>query len=302
LLVVVAIIGILVSLLLPAVQAARESARRTQCVNNLRQYGIAFHNFEGVYKFLPPSSVSGTGVASVTVRQKLGMGTNTRHSWVSLILPFLEQKNIQELYRYQYDWAATENAQARDLSAPFFLCPSSPNQDILYTTSSLSGARMDYAPCTYVSTKLYSGVNPPLIDIAAYNNPFGAIYGNQIGGLQQITDGTSNTILLCEDAGRPIKYVSGPKPASPAYNSVTGARWADDENYFHLHGAKMDGSGSAGPCGINCHNDNEIFAFHPGGANTLFCDGSVRFLLKTMEQRILAALITRSAGDTATQP
>jgi prepilin-type N-terminal cleavage/methylation domain-containing protein/prepilin-type processing-associated H-X9-DG protein len=300
LLVVIAIIGILVSLLLPAVQAAREAARRTQCANNFRQYGLAFHNFEGVFKALPPSNVGGASAQAVQVRQRLGMGDNTAHSWVGVLLPYLEQKNIYDIYSFKHSWTAAENATARDQTSPVFLCPSSPINDPRYTqTNGFSGARIDYAPNTWTDRKFYKANDPAksLIDVATYNNPRGALYGNEMSLLAQITDGTSNTFLLTEDAGRPFLFIRGGKLASPPVINVSGARWADDENYFHLHGAKYNPSDDLARCGMNCNNSNEMFAFHPGGSNILFCDSSVRFISDTTEIRVFGAYISRGAGD-----
>ena len=293
LLVVIAIIGILVSLLLPAVQAAREAARRSQCQNHLRQFGLAFHNFEGANKFLPPSKVAGTTPAAVLVRSRLGIAAGTEHSWVVAILPFIEQGTIKDLYSLQYTWSDANNKNARTKPVAMFLCPSSPQGGI----SSLDGALIDYGVATQIDPGLFiaNANHGSLIDQASKDNPQGPLIPNMLLGFQAITDGTSNTLLLEEDAARPTHYRSGPVIASTS--TITGARWADPENDFWIDGYNATGNLSGGPCGINCTNANEIFAFHSGGANNLFADGSVRFLAKAIDIRVLARFVTRSGGE-----
>jgi prepilin-type processing-associated H-X9-DG protein len=110
----------------------------------------------------------------------------------------------------------------------------------------------------------------------------------------EITDGLSNTSWIQEDAGRPAKYQNGKLVAG----RYSGAGWADRDNEGILHGLNTAGTSSPGPCAVNCNNDNEIYAFHPNGAMIVMGDGSVRFLAKSTDIRIVARLVTRSAGET----
>jgi prepilin-type processing-associated H-X9-DG protein len=114
--------------------------------------------------------------------------------------------------------------------------------------------------------------------------------------ITEITDGASNTMIVSELAGRPQHYVTG-KRLSPDGAEVFGAGWADWDNGFQLHGATADGSGSPGPCAINCNNNKGIYSFHTGGANGLFADGSVHFLHEGLDIRTAAALVTRAGGE-----
>ncbi len=112
--------------------------------------------------------------------------------------------------------------------------------------------------------------------------------------LGDITDGTSNTILLAEDAGRPRQWRVG--QAGPD-QVIWGAPWAANLNRLRLRGATIDGVSRPGPCALNCSNDHEIYSFHPGGANTTFADGSVHFLKTGLDIRVLARLVTRAGGE-----
>jgi prepilin-type processing-associated H-X9-DG protein len=110
---------------------------------------------------------------------------------------------------------------------------------------------------------------------------------------REITDGTTQTILLTEDAGRPKVWRQGKAGAD---QTVTGCPWAGFNVGISLEGAQSDGT-RPGPCAINCTNDHEVYSFHPGGANAVFADGSVHFLQAGMSLRVLAALVTRAGGE-----
>jgi prepilin-type processing-associated H-X9-DG protein len=112
--------------------------------------------------------------------------------------------------------------------------------------------------------------------------------------LNEIADGTSQTILLAEDAGRPRQWRAGqPGPDQ----TVEGGPWAAVNSGIILQGSAPDGTTRPGPCAINCTNQREVYSFHPGGANAVFADGSVHFLPAGMSIRVLAALVTRAGGE-----
>jgi prepilin-type N-terminal cleavage/methylation domain-containing protein/prepilin-type processing-associated H-X9-DG protein len=301
LLVVIAVIGILVALLLPAVQAAREAARRSQCSNNLRQQGLALHNFEGARRFLPPAKVSGATPEADQIRLRLSMGPGTEHGWAVFLLPFIDQTNVCDLYSYQYNWNAAENKAARDNVLPVFLCPSSPFSDGLhppYTSGgvAISGGRSDYTVCTDTHGSLR--VQGHIDNLTPASRYFGAIRTNQIMGWQGITDGTSHTFFVVEDAARPHWYKTGRRlHSATAGNRRDGGLWSHPENNIRMDGFDHTGTTLYGPCGMNCTNSNEMYSFHPGGMNAVMCDGSTRFFADTLEIRMLARLISCAGGE-----
>jgi prepilin-type N-terminal cleavage/methylation domain-containing protein len=288
LLVVIAIIGVLVALLLPAVQSAREAARRMQCSNNLKQMGLALHSFHDTFGFLPPG-----GVTAANARLQIPSGV--QHGWGVFLLPYAEQKPLYDRYRLDRDWRAAENRDVRESHLKMYVCPSAPlpkRTDALtsggFTWTSSAG---DYFVNNAVSTVL-STAN--LVDIYAGGLEQGVMNVNQYLRFAQITDGLSNTSWIQEDAGRPARYRAGKR----VDGRFTGAGWADRENEGILHGFNAAGTTSGGPCAVNCSNDNEIYAFHPNGAMILMGDGGVRFLSQSTNIRIVARIITRAAGET----
>src|SRR4051812_23788273 len=221
LLVVIAIIGVLVALLLPAIQAAREAARRTSCNNNLKNLGIAVLNFHDSHRKLPTSN------------RAAGVTNAPRYSWATLMLPYFEEQNIFDLYDFTQNWSKSTavgpkgiaNAQLVSTRLPVFECPSVPEDgridgDLQYWTqmypdwkSSQVAAPTDYSPIIQVETKLVqftdaggqSVVDQDLSPTQKLDRT-GMLLRNSVSTLRHVTDGTSNTILLAESAGRPYVY------------------------------------------------------------------------------------------------
>ncbi len=312
LLVVIAIIGILVGLLLPAVQAAREAARRMQCSNNVRQLGLALHNYESAHKVIPPSRIS---VSSPVLFQQ---------SWVSMILPFIEQSSMYNGYRHGQPWFAQVNDPMTTQKLPTMTCPSAPSDRPLPTvalyTAVTAGTRSDQPIWGYSDYGTINAVRNSAFIVAGLpslgaREVLGAMgRGPQGVKFAMITDGLSNTIVVGEGAGRPGVYVSGKKVSNPRAGLAFGTPfvgdgwgWADINNGFSIDGSdilgnqndsKSDGSTKiVGNCLINCVNDSELYAFHVGGANMLMADGSVHFLSQTTNAATLVALMTRDRGD-----
>jgi prepilin-type N-terminal cleavage/methylation domain-containing protein/prepilin-type processing-associated H-X9-DG protein len=293
LLVTLAIIGILIALLLPAVQAAREAGRRMHCSNNLKQIGLALLSYENTLRTFPPGRLK----------------KPTAHSWVPFVLAYMEQKSVRDQYHWDVNWDAAPNQPAINTHLPLLQCPSTPGPlhriDVL--PSGLTAATTDYAyPCEVTEgLVLFGYVYNPL-------TPWGVLHRTDVTGrcsaMADITDGTSSTILFTEDVGRPDFWTSkgrGPDnndPGCPGQFTVTdgrvlGAPWADIRNGIPLHGFTSDGLACPGRCPINCTNNNEAFSFHPGGVNATFADGSVRFISETVDISIYAAMITQEGGE-----
>ncbi len=281
LLVVIAIIAVLIGLLLPAVQKVREAAARIQCSNNLKQLGLALHNFHDTHCGFPPGQVQGPYPAA-------GVYWPVRHGWAVFILPDLEQQPLYSAYHWDRNLGDPSNQGTVAQPLKNFWCPSAAEQDRYDTTHGLyptyggKGACGDYAPTWGVDPALATGDNR------------GVLVPNCMTRLTDIQDGTSTTILLTEDAGRPRLWQAG--TAGPD-QAVSGGPWAGFENGIVLAGWQPDGKNQPGPCALNCTNDHQAYSFHRGGANAVFADGSVHLLHAGINIRTLAALITRAGGE-----
>lgn len=293
-LVVIAIIGILVALLLPAVQAAREAARRTSCSNNVKQIGLAMQNFHGTFNHLPPGAITAGGPARA--KQKLAVPSGVDHGWVVWLLPYLEQQALHDQYRRDLDWRHTANATARRIPIKTLQCPSAPHGNRIDSFSAsgfgtVSGACADYGVDNHINPGLFF-LN--LIDIDSKHAPEGVMLVDELQAFADVTDGLSHTMWVCEDAGRPNVYRTGKKFIS---GRVSGGMWADRDGEFITHGFDPAGTASPGPCAINCTNDNEIYSFHSGGAMCMFGDGSVKFVSQNVSIRVVGRVLTRSGGE-----
>ncbi len=281
LLVVIAIIATLIGLLVPAVQKVREAANRLSCANNLKQLGLALHNFHDAHDEFPPGRVQGPYPAAWVYWR-------ANHGWAVFILPDLEQEPLYGLYHWDQDLSAPANQGVVAHPLKNFWCPSAPEQDRYdythgqFATYGGKGACGDYAPTWLVDPSLATGDNR------------GVLVPNCMTKMASITDGTSNTILLTEDAGRPRLWQAGRARPDQALN---GGPWAGYQTGITLEGSQPDGTSRPGPCAVNCTNDHEVYSFHTGGANAVFADGHVQFLSKGLPLQVLAALITRAGGE-----
>jgi prepilin-type processing-associated H-X9-DG protein len=174
-----------------------------------------------------------------------------------------------------------------------FQCPSAePNRFMTFSGWAEKGTRgacSDYAPVR--------GVTPDLADMDLIDRvPLyeGIMPINRMVRLREIYDGTANTIFVTECAGRPRQWrVGRPGPDQ----TVGGCPWTGHANSLTVRGSTLDGVTRTGPCAVNCTNEWEVYSFHPGGANAVFADASVRFLRAGMSIRILARLATRAGGE-----
>jgi prepilin-type N-terminal cleavage/methylation domain-containing protein/prepilin-type processing-associated H-X9-DG protein len=288
LLVVIAIIGMLVALLLPAIQASRESARRSQCQSYMKQIGLALLNFESARGNFPPGSVSGPFPAA-------GVADKSRHGWVVFLLPYLEQQSLYDQYRWDTDaGGVSENAGARTVQLKFLQCPSAePDRTLDWQNPKTAEWSRNNACTDYAVVR---GVDPALATqglISPVENFDGVLGINVITRVADIVDGTSRTILVAEDAGRPALWQGGQEVG--ALMCGPWVQWGSCQ--ITVGGATLPGYTRPGACAINCTNDSEIYSFHPESANVLFADGSVRLLDASIDIRVLAGLVTRDGGE-----
>jgi prepilin-type N-terminal cleavage/methylation domain-containing protein/prepilin-type processing-associated H-X9-DG protein len=336
LLVVIAIIAVLIGLLLPAVQKVREAAARAQCANNLKQIGLALHNyhdsnkaFPQAYRLLPtpdPTAPPGT--------RTYGAGAFV------VILPYIEQGNLYRGIDVKRAALSSVNMppsnSAYSSAIATFLCPSAPGNSTANYSAELANSfgnfgitvtpapgltfgRTDYAPNAGMSADI-PGISINAGASIICQPPDGPVRMNSI------TDGTSNTIMIVEDAGRPGWYGSMGVASGPAVGGYTpamgkyqggdngpapqgGGAWADPLNYIATNGSDPSGSGIAAgggfmgiplapwSCANGCSNDSEIFAFHTGGSNVVFGDGSVRFMRDGLTMNQMQALLSRAGGE-----
>jgi prepilin-type N-terminal cleavage/methylation domain-containing protein/prepilin-type processing-associated H-X9-DG protein len=277
-LVAIAILVVLVGLLLPAVQKAREAAARTRCQNNLKQIGIALHAFHDVRGGFPAAKQDGPNVPS--------------HSWTPFVLPYLELAAVADQYRFDHDWndPATNDADPggpNQAELVVFICPSAP--------AARRGNRgrgvLDYPainqvvrPNRYLTVQPHA--DPTFVGVLGYNVR---------RRMDQIKDGASNTLLVAESAGRTQAWQMGFQCAGIG----TNGGWANPSTEIKVGGFDPANPLSPiGPCGVNCTNNNEVYGFHPAGANVVFADGSVRILRARMDVNLVVALTTRCGGET----
>jgi prepilin-type N-terminal cleavage/methylation domain-containing protein/prepilin-type processing-associated H-X9-DG protein len=259
LLAVIAIIGVLLALLLPAVQGAREAGRRSACQNNLRQIGLALNQYLEGKRVFPIGCV--------------GCSVNPHHqiAWSVYLLPNLEQASVRELFDDHAAYNAAANREAVRAVIPVYLCPSTatqPDRNGL-TTGDVNG-NGQWDPGDDMAFIDYGGMFGVGLPSLPFQNGT-MIYERAISAMQ-VRDGLSQTIIVGEDTGR-----GGANPQN--------GTWANGQNIFDVTGP------------INRTQNNELWSDHRGGVNAVFCDGSVHFLSEAMDTNVLFALCTRDGEE-----
>ncbi len=307
LLVVITIIGILIALLLPAVQAAREAARRTQCTNNLKQLGLGLLNYESQHRVFPPAEIHGgtwmdnyrnpyrsnppcaseepQGYQHCDWQGQIGM-------WCNLIFPMIDQQPAYDKLDFEAipQYSSEDNIEVMQSVFSFLLCPSDPYRGL---TSHWGGrqARIMHYYAVHGSTegsRLMHHDQLPGKDCYGHcNRHNGIFYNDSATMMAEIRDGASNTAMLCEVWGRRYPTHSAPPESSPDY------RGGETSRGMNLHSAVYfyytPNSNQNSPWRAN--------SFHPGGVNSVFADGSVHFLPDSIDFATWQGLATIAGGE-----
>ena len=310
----IAIIGLLVSILLPAINAARESGRRTQCTNNMRNLGLAVHNHLAAKEAFPPASQFRSGGSF----DRNHPPDPARHSIITFLLPFFEQGNVADQFDMRWDWNDTQYSQnnvvSRQHLGGILICPSAPGGREDKHVS-------DYNAATRIDPTVSDGLGVLIVQGLIRNRAKGTQspdFGNgrrEWDGVMQryyvkhtpkkvedrrvvrrahVRDGMSNTFMLFESAGKPICYRNGrfvDDPDDPHDCVITRFRWASSTLYMTINnfcpGNKL----------MNCNNNSQPYGFHPAGGNFVLADASVHFVDQNIDADVFVSLFTLAAGD-----
>ena len=305
LLVVIAIIAVVIGLLLPAVQSAREAARRMQCTNNLKQLGIAQHNYHSQQNCFPPGYLS---LRDPITFDNDGPGWG----WAARSLAQMEQTVVFNSINFVLGIEFPSNQTARLTTISSFFCPSDALRSDIFivvdstTTNSTPGASIcDVASSNYVGSVGSgdpSSLYPYIIDAddgpPGRDNGNGIFYRNASVTIAQILDGTCQTFLAGERSQNLSRatWTGAVTNANVPLVALQAEAGLDPEGGGALVLSHTgEGHGPNSPSGL-AHGD-QYWSFHPGGANFLFTDGSVRFIKEQVGFSIFQALATRQSGE-----
>ena len=324
LLVVIAIIATLVGILLPAVQSAREAARRSSCQNNLKQQGLAIHGFHDTKNRLPSG---GRPPDAATVRCGVFV----------YMLPWLDQKTLWDAYDTSVTWSAPANLPVTSVRVPNFECPSAPRHSNImdHNPDGFDGgagpwtgivAVGDYGASLGIDPRLPAAsgstqvVGSPAMTSSAAATTNGMLPKNAAISFNDVTDGVSNTIAILESGGRPFVYRRGKQVASKLFgadgNHTNAGGWCRPASDILFAGSNNTGDTLPGPF-LNRTNgyghttevystsgypvygtegSSQPYSFHPGGLLVLVGDGAVRFIDEAANIEVISALITRNGS------
>jgi prepilin-type N-terminal cleavage/methylation domain-containing protein/prepilin-type processing-associated H-X9-DG protein len=306
LLVVITIIGVLIALLLPAVQAAREAARRVQCCNNFKQVGVAMHNYHLVCGCFPPGSIMWMSSMTEPVCFPYPNNYYAGFGWGTFLLPFLEQQTVYDKFDfngtqyYENSNPAGVNRNNGRTRIAVYLCPSDPQQGEIIAVSGnpgnvlgVDGARQTNMAGVVDSVQWTCDLSwPKYFGNAAYMAN-GAMGNRKSCRIHEIRDGTSCTLMVGE--------ITGGGPGT--YRGNFWVEWALCDTSNGLNGGlTMPGGGVWGTGTYAKALAAGYSSYHNRGCHFLMCDGSANFLSQDITQKTLAALSTRNGGETITGP
>jgi prepilin-type N-terminal cleavage/methylation domain-containing protein len=282
LLVVIAIVGMLVALLLPAVQAAREAARRSQCANNLKQMGLAAQERQTDVGTFPASLVKGTPFIT----------------WAKSLLPYIELRDLYDAFDDKFLIHEGPNAKLAAKVIPIYKCPTAPSPAVYEFTSSLGPG--EFGTMDYKGVQGANASDPSVRHWKLSGWQSGVTNRKELTPAQ-ITDGLSQTVLFLESVGGKQLYGPGGGPWTPAeiwsdfpadgswvgraFSSVSPVNYASVKNLAS--------------CTVNCSNmyDYGPYSFHPGGAQAALCDGAVIFWTEEIDPAVLAGYYVYNEGQ-----
>lgn len=295
LLVVMAIIGVLIALMLPALQQAREAARRTQCVNNLKQLGVAFHSYHSQLGLFPPGY---TVVLHSTSNPGELMMIGAGYSWGSFILPMLERNSLSAMVNFDDYWAwSVQNITAFRSPVQSYLCPSDASPE-------MTQVKLPAFPYPAFSTTPMARGNYVGSFGRGEPGPWGAIgdgvlYANSSIAMRHVIDGTSQTLLVGErssNVGQVVWYGLPPVAFSQGKDS-TGSYARTPAPVLVLgHTGGVDGERFDVP-NDKVASVDDFWSYHLGGSHFLMADGSVQFISSRIDGHVYTALSTRAAND-----
>jgi prepilin-type N-terminal cleavage/methylation domain-containing protein len=336
LLVVIAIIAILIGLLLPAVQKVREAAARTKCMNNLKQIGLAIHNYESSYSALPPAIVNSPSVtppnpdlAGYLKPGKTGTAPSdySNQGFLAILLPFIEQANVLAAasggYNLRLDWNDPANQPASATRIPIYECPSVTSDHVIgppapdSTSPNFFPATADYMAVTRSNTNA-AVWNALGLGFPGTANCNAVLTANQRTRILDIPDGLSNTLMMGESGARQEGWFMGQKYADYQNPTSWGIRgtWAQNSNNIVCAGtvgpsnpgfvagtpttqgpSKVStAAGVPGALTVNGWNQGELYSFHSGLCVVGMGDGSVRTLKQDLSLSVLLRLAARADG------
>jgi len=282
LLVVIAIIGLLVALLLPAIQAAREAARRSQCKNNLKQIGLALHNYESARGAFPPGFVS----RSTTIN---GPGLGPGWDWASHILPYLEESALNVDVKREITDPLYDDLRIKPLSV--FRCPTDAVEEPIISVRNASGTEL-----TKVAFANYVGVGGTFEVTVFPDTGTGLLFRNRQIRIKEITDGMSHTIMVSERASRQ-------SPQTTWVGVVTDADVPPKNPTYDAEGPPvlvLTNTGTAADGRVPNNKLDHVEdsnSEHPQGVHIMFADGSVQAINNDIDPNVWVALGTRAGGE-----